>query len=284
MDNAMQSQPLTQIHSNFTNSIKKAPKHHIDLVCHHCVNVVAASMPRWQIQRPPRIRPVGSNRRISTQILSYISVETKNYSSAPPDPDILASIINHFDPMEPVFTDNPNVPAAIEDGLIQDSTRNRQSISVEEIPISLEIELADDVGNTRVEARHVLANRVAQARRIIFGATQAGNVEQNKAIDEAVQFLYPYAPRKGQRNALQHLIYKRKDLILIAKTSFGKSMILQAVSILIYNSITVVVLPLNQIGQEQAEYITRIGGTPCFLNADTISAEILQESVAGYTL
>jgi hypothetical protein len=159
--------------------------------------------------------------------------------------------------MEPVFTDNPNVPAAIEDGLIQDSTRNRQSISVEEIPISLEIELADDVGNTRVEARHVLANRVAQARRIIFGATQAGNVEQNKAIDEAVQFLYPYAPRKGQRNALQHLIYKRKDLILIAKTSFGKSMILQAVSILIHKSITVVVLPLNQIGQEQAEYITR---------------------------
>jgi hypothetical protein len=27
-------------------------------------------------------------------------------------------------------------------------------------------------------------------------------------------------------------------------------------------------LPLDQIGQEQAEYITRIGGRPCFLNAD----------------
>ena len=96
-------------------------------------------------------------------------------------------------------------------------------------------------------------------------------------IDEAIQLLYPYAPWKDQRNALRQLIYKRKDLILIAKTSFGKSMILQAVSILTRKSITVVVLPLDQIGQEQAEYITRIGGKPCFLNADTISEKVLAD-------
>jgi Superfamily II DNA helicase len=35
------------------------------------------------------------------------------------------------------------------------------------------------------------------------------------------------------------------------------------------------VLPLDQIGQEQAEYITCIGGRPCFLNSDTISARVL---------
>jgi hypothetical protein len=52
-------------------------------------------------------------------------------------------------------------------------------------------------------------------------------------------------------------------------------MILQAVSILIHRSTTVVVLPLDQIGQEQAKYITRIGGRLCFLNADTISKKIL---------
>jgi superfamily II DNA helicase RecQ len=110
---------------------------------------------------------------------------------------------------------------------------------------------------------------------IIAGAEGAEEVEQNRAIEEAIQLLYPYPPREGQCDALWQLIYKRKDLILIAKTSFGKSMILQAVSILTRKSTTVVVLPLDQIGQEQAEYITRIGGRPCFLNADTISPKVL---------
>ena len=82
---------------------------------------------------------------------------------------------------------------------------------------------------------------MAQAQKIIAGATKAKEEEQNKAIDEAIQLLYPYAPREGQRNALRQLIYKRKDLILIAKTSFGKSMILQAAPILISKSITFVV-------------------------------------------
>ena len=126
-----------------------------------------------------------------------------------------------------------------------------------------------------MEIRVVSAEQAAQAQRIIAGAVRAEEAEQNKAINEAIQLLYPYAPREGQRNAIRQLIYKRKDLILIAKTSFGKSMILQAVSILICKSITVVVLPLDQIGQEQAEYITRIGGKPCFLNADTISEKVL---------
>lgn len=54
-------------------------------------------------------------------------------------------------------------------------------------------------------------------------------------------------------------------------------MILQAVSILICKSVTVVILPLDQIGQEQAEYITCIGGKPCFLNADTINTKVLAD-------
>jgi superfamily II DNA helicase RecQ len=58
-------------------------------------------------------------------------------------------------------------------------------------------------------------------------------------------------------------------------------MILQVVSILIRKSITVIVLPLDQIGQEQAEYITRIGGRPCFLSADTISNKALEDIQKG---
>jgi len=131
--------------------------------------------------------------------------------------------------------------------------------------------------NYRVKNPVVPANQVAQAQRIIAGAKGADEVEQNRAIEEAIQLLYPYPPREGQRDALRQLIYKGKDLILIAKTSFGKSMILQAASILMSKSITVVVLPLDQIGQEQTEYITCIGGRPCLLNAKTISTKILED-------
>ena len=146
-----------------------------------------------------------------------------------------------------------------------------------EITIQLEVEFTDESGNTAVETRAVSADQVTQAQKIIAVAAKTEEAKQNKAIDKAIQLLYPYAPREGQREALRQLIYNREDMILIAKTSFGKSMILQAVSILTRRSTTVVVLPLDQIGQEQAEYIARIGGKPCFLNADTISAKVLAD-------
>ena len=40
---------------------------------------------------------------------------------------------------------------------------------------------------------------------------------------------------------------------------------------------TLVVLPLNQIGVEQTSYILNIGGRPYFLNAETFSSELLKE-------
>jgi hypothetical protein len=46
-------------------------------------------------------------------------------------------------------------------------------------------------------------------------------------------------------------------------------MILQAVSCLLSKSITLVILPLDRIGTEQAEYISRLGGRPCFQHIDS---------------
>jgi hypothetical protein len=61
-------------------------------------------------------------------------------------------------------------------------------------------------------------------------------------------------------------------------------MILQAVSVLLDKSMSIVILPLDQIGKEQAEYIERIGGRPYFLNADTISNKLLKDVAdAKYT-
>lgn len=54
-------------------------------------------------------------------------------------------------------------------------------------------------------------------------------------------------------------------------------MILQAVSVLLNKSVSIIILPLDEIGKEQAEYIKQIGGKLCFLNADTISDKLLEE-------
>ena len=58
-------------------------------------------------------------------------------------------------------------------------------------------------------------------------------------------------------------------------------MILQAVSILLKKSSTIVILPLNKIGEEQTEYIKQISRNPCFLNRDTFSNKYLESIQKG---
>ena len=58
-------------------------------------------------------------------------------------------------------------------------------------------------------------------------------------------------------------------------------MVLQAVSLLLQRSITLAIFPLNQIGNEQFEFIREIGGIPCFVNGETISPKLLNEVQQG---
>jgi superfamily II DNA helicase RecQ len=135
--------------------------------------------------------------------------------------------------------------------------------------------------NTDRTTSVVTKAQAVQAQKIIADARDKREDQQKTAISDAIQLLYPYAPRDGQRDSLHHLIYRREDLILIAKTSFGKSMILQAVSVLVNKSISIVILPLDRIGQQQASYIEQIGGQPCFLNADNINEKLLMDISNG---
>ena len=74
--------------------------------------------------------------------------------------------------------------------------------------------------------------------------------EQKKAIYNAILLLYLYRPQDGQQDTLHHLIYHWKDLVLIAKMLFRKSMILQVISVLLNKSISIIILPLDEIGKE----------------------------------
>ncbi|KZZ96177.1 DNA helicase, ATP-dependent, RecQ type [Ascosphaera apis ARSEF 7405] len=88
-------------------------------------------------------------------------------------------------------------------------------------------------------------------------------------IRMAIRLLYPYWPREGQADAIYHVLYEKKDLVLIAATSFGKSLILQSVSLLRPDSMAIIVIPLNQIGKDQLEVIEKRGGNPCFLSGES---------------
>src|SRR2546429_6032479 len=112
---------------------------------------------------------------------------------------------------------------------------------------------------------------MTSAQSIIADAKKANEVEQNKIIKKVIQLLYLYSSCEDQYNALQQLIYKQKNLILIIKILFEKSMILQTASILINRSIILVMLLLNQINHEQTEYIIHINKRFFFLNTNIIS-------------
>ena len=66
-----------------------------------------------------------------------------------------------------------------------------------ETSIELEVDLTDATGTTTVETRTIPTEQVAKAQRVITGAASAEEVEQNNAIDEAIQLLYPYAAREA---------------------------------------------------------------------------------------
>src|SRR4051794_41045327 len=101
--------------------------------------------------------------------------------------------------------------------------------------VCLQTETINKDGTTSAIIQAIPGDRIVQAQQIISQAIVKFKDEQKTAICNAIKQLYPYSdgPQNGQWNALHHLIYCQKNLILIVKTSFGKSMILQAVSVLL---------------------------------------------------
>lgn len=183
--------------------------------------------------------------------------------------------------LEPTYRagDVPN-PGGL--ALLLSAAEESDRVSINNTDAGIDEEIALDTNRTvSTVTQAVPGDRVVRAQNLIADARPEGEIKQRAAIDDAIQLLYGYPPREGQRDALHHLIYLRKDLILIAKTSFGKSMIFQAVSVLLDKTTSIIILPLNQIGKEQAQYIEQIGGRPCFLNTDSISEGLLKGVITG---
>jgi len=93
-------------------------------------------------------------------------------------------------------------------------------------------------------------------------------------VDKAIAFLYPYYGRAEQLEALRWLLFKKKDIILIAKTLFGKSMIMQAMPCLVWALVVIIILPLNAIGVEQKVKIEELPGTRWISTVSIIALRI----------
>jgi superfamily II DNA helicase RecQ len=80
-------------------------------------------------------------------------------------------------------------------------------------------------------------------------------------------------PKDTQVRILRRMIYGRGDVLCIARTGFGKSLIFHAFSILT-GKITLQIIPLSKLGDEQFQDIKKLDGArPCLLTAESKKSE-----------
>jgi superfamily II DNA helicase RecQ len=95
---------------------------------------------------------------------------------------------------------------------------------------------------------------------------QAASKISRERIREKIQLYFHLQPHEEQIEAIQHLVDRRDDLILIAKTGWGKSVIFQSIPLLHPDkNICLLIMPLTLLEEDQANHINDIEGcTACF--------------------
>jgi hypothetical protein len=116
---------------------------------------------------------------------------------------------------------------------------------------------------------------------LVEKARHASKEVQKGIIRAGLQrHLYPFEPRQKQVDAIWHLVFKKKDLLLAAKTSFGKSVIFQAAPLFCRGGIGLIIIPLDRIGQEQCIKIQRLpGARSVFINGMTDKTDALAQEI-----
>ncbi|KAI1204054.1 P-loop containing nucleoside triphosphate hydrolase protein [Annulohypoxylon truncatum] len=78
-------------------------------------------------------------------------------------------------------------------------------------------------------------------------------------------------PRAGQVQSIQRVVFRHGDTILVAWTGYGKSIVLQTVSVIMHDKVTVQICPLKRLGQDQFNTIARIpGARPLLIIDETV--------------
>lgn len=119
----------------------------------------------------------------------------------------------------------------------------------------------------------------------MFAHDLQDRVKQGRYIQTRIKELFGFEPKKEQIEALCCLIYDRTDLVLVAGTSFGKSLIFQAAPLIhrrAQKDICLIVAPLKAIEKEQVQYLETIpGAVPILLDEDSNTKEVRGRIAAG---
>jgi hypothetical protein len=67
--------------------------------------------------------------------------------------------------------------------------------------------------------------------------------------------------KDGQVEAIKRVVYRLGDTILLARTGYGKSIVFQAVSTILPRKITIQIVPLSKLGEEQCGIIATFPNT-----------------------
>ena len=120
------------------------------------------------------------------------------------------------------------------------------------------------------------ANQLEYIRRTLLQATT--EEKQNECIGRAIKIAFNFDAKKEQIEVLWQLLILKKDTILVAQTSFGKSLIFQILPLLVSGGIILIILPLNAIGKDQWTKIRELPGAyPIMLCAENNSKTTLEE-------
>ncbi|KAI2465606.1 P-loop containing nucleoside triphosphate hydrolase protein [Annulohypoxylon bovei var. microspora] len=77
-------------------------------------------------------------------------------------------------------------------------------------------------------------------------------------------------PRAGQVRSIQRVVFRHGDTILVAWTGYGKSIVLQSVSVIMYDKVTIQICPLKRLGQDQFNTVAQIpGARPLLIIGET---------------
>ncbi|KAI1096669.1 P-loop containing nucleoside triphosphate hydrolase protein [Rostrohypoxylon terebratum] len=77
-------------------------------------------------------------------------------------------------------------------------------------------------------------------------------------------------PREGQVQAIRRLVFRHGDTILIAWSGYGKTIVLQAASVILQGKIIVQICPLKRLGEDQVRALDDFpGARPLLMIEDT---------------
>ncbi len=108
--------------------------------------------------------------------------------------------------------------------------------------------------------------------------TKSANFAENSiSITDHVQQVFNKISQSEQLEAIRTLIVDQKDLILIAKTEFEKSLIFNSVSFL-QEDVVLIIMSLHAIENEQVADLLKVTDharcSPVVLNADSNTSEL----------